>query len=163
MGIEIREFRSSDIDIICVIQKAAFKPLYEKYHDEQTNPYRESKEAVLRKYEREGTRGYLILQEGIPVGACRINIDPETRSGRISGLCVLPQFQGQGIARAFLTRIEQMYSGINRWFLDTVKQEAGCCHLYEKLGYVRTGAERRINDKMTLVYYEKNLPGSCQG
>lgn len=31
------------------------------------------------------------------------------------------------------------------------------CHLYEKLGFVRTGKLQDINDRMTIVYYEKNM------
>ena len=28
-----------------------------------------------------------------------------------------------------------MHSDVERWFLDTILQEAGNCHLYEKIGY----------------------------
>lgn len=41
------------------------------------------------------------------------------------------------------------------WELDTVLQEVGNCHLYEKLGYRRTGREEIINEKMTIIFYEK--------
>ena len=43
---EIVEFRESDIDAVFEIQQAAYKPLYEKYHDDNTNPYMESKEML---------------------------------------------------------------------------------------------------------------------
>jgi hypothetical protein len=36
-------------------------------------------------------------------------------------------------------------------------QERGNCHLYEKLGYRQTGQTHAINDKMTIVYYQKQL------
>ena len=48
----------------------------------------------------------------------------------------------------FLTTIE--------WRLDTIKQETGNCHLYEKCGFVRVGDDIVINEKMTLVNYVKN-------
>ena len=35
-------------------------------------------------------------------------------------------------------------------------QEEGNCHLYEKLGYYRTGHTEKINDVMTLVFYRKD-------
>ena len=40
--------------------------------------------------------------------------------------------------------------------LDTILQEKGNCCLYEKLGYHQTGKTEQINDKMTIVYYEKD-------
>lgn len=47
---EIKEFKESDIDTVYEIQQAAYKPLYEKYHDDNTSPYMESKEMTLQKY-----------------------------------------------------------------------------------------------------------------
>lgn len=42
--------------------------------------------------------------------------------------------------------------------LDTIHEESGNCHLYEKLGYVRTGQTEQLMENMTLVYYEKRKP-----
>lgn len=152
---EVVEFKESDIDIVFEIQRAAYKPLYEKYHDDDTNPYMESKETLLQKYTRTGTKGYLFIKDGVPVGSVRINLYPESKSGRVSALGVHPQYQGQGIAQQALLEIEKMHSDVERWFLDTIMQEAGNCHLYEKIGYKRTGKFENINEKMTLVFYEK--------
>ena len=152
---EIKEFKTSDIDTVFAIQQAAYKPLYEKYHDDNSNPYMESKATVLQKYTRTGTNGYIFLKNGVVVGTVRINIYPESKSGRVSALGVAPQYQGQGIAQQALLKIEEMHSDIERWFLDTILQEVGNCHLYEKIGYKRTGEFEKINEKMTLVVYEK--------
>ena len=48
-----------------------------------------------------------------------------------------------------------MYPDAVTWRLDTIKQEKGNCHLYEKCGFIRTGGERIVNENMTLVDYEK--------
>jgi len=157
MEIEIVTFAESDIDTVFEIQQEAYKPLYEKYHDNNLSPYMESKETVLRKYMRPDTKGYLFLLNGVPVGAVRIIVYPESKSARVSALGVLPQYQGQGIAQQALLKIEKMYNNdVERWFLDTILQEAGNCHLYEKIGYKRTGEIQVINEKQTLVFYEKN-------
>ncbi|MBE6928133.1 MAG: GNAT family N-acetyltransferase [Ruminococcaceae bacterium] len=152
---EVVPFQESDIDTVFEIQRTAYKPLYEKYQDHDTNPYLERKETVLQKYTREGTKGYIFVKDGVPVGAVRIQLFSDKKSGRISALGVLPQYQGQGIAQQALPVIEQLHKEVERWFLDTILQEAGNCHLYEKLGYRRTGKTEIINDKMTLVFYEK--------
>ncbi len=154
---EVVTFKESDIDAVFGIQQAAYKPLYDKYHDDNLNPYMESKETVLRKYMRMGTKGYLFLLRGVPVGAVRIILYPESKSAKVSALGVLPQYQGQVIAQQALLKIEKMHSDIERWFLDTILQEAGNCHLYEKIGYKRTGKIQVINEKLTLVFYEKRI------
>ena len=152
---EIIEFKESDIDTVFEIQQAAYKPLFEKYHDDNSNPYMESKETVLRKYMRTGTKGYLFIQDGVPVGVVRISLYPESKSGKVSALGVHPQYQGQGIAQQALLEIEKMHNDVERWFLDTILQEEGNCHLYEKIGYKRTGKLEQISENMTLVFYEK--------
>ena len=156
MNVEIVRFLESDLDTVFEIQKAAFLPLYEKYRDDDTSPYKESRESVLRKYTREGTVGYLFLLDGAAVGAVRVNLEKENGSARISALCVLPQVQGRGIAQSALRKIEKLHPHIRRWSLSTILEEKGNCHLYEKIGYRKTGKTVTVNDKMTLVYYEKS-------
>lgn len=153
---EVVPFRESDIDAVFEIQRAAYKPLYEKYQDHDTSPYLEPKKTVLQKYTRKGTKGYIFIKDGVPVGSVRVNLLPAENSGRISALGVLPQYQGQGIAQQALLIIEELHQDVDRWFLDTILQETGNCHLYEKLGYRRTGKTEIANDKITLVFYEKD-------
>lgn len=155
INMEIKEFNEHDIDIVFAIQQAAYKPLYEKYQDDDSNPYMESKETVLRKYLRQGTTGYLFVKDGVAVGCVRISIDTEKKIGRVLALAVEPRFQGQGIAQHALLEIEKIHSNVERWLLDTILQEEGNCHLYEKLGYKKTGELEEINEKMTLVFYQK--------
>lgn len=50
-----------------------------------------------------------------------------------------------------------MYSDAKIWELDTILQEKGNCYLYEKIGYTQTGKMKPINDKMTIVSYEKEM------
>ena len=65
---EVVPFQESDIDAVFEIQRAAYKPLYEKYQDHDTSPYSESKETILRKYMREDTKGYLFVENEVAVG-----------------------------------------------------------------------------------------------
>lgn len=153
--IDIIEFKETDIDTVYMIQREAYRPLYEKYHDDGMSPYTESKETVLRKYTHEGTKGYIFTKDGEPAGAVRITLYPDEKRGRVSALGVLPRFQGQGIAQEALRTIENIHSELEIWTLDTILEEPGNCHLYEKLGYKKTGKTERIKDGMTIVFYEK--------
>ena len=153
--LKIKAFQTVDIDAVFAVQQAAYLPLFQKYQDTESNPYMESKEKVLQKYTREGTQGYVFWLNGEVVGAVRINLYPEYHSGRVSALCVHPMHQGKGIAQQALYRIEELHADVRKWFLDTILQEKGNCHLYEKLGYHQTGRTEKISDQMTLVFYEK--------
>ena len=51
-------------------------------------------------------------------------------------------------------RIKLMKAGFDD--LNTILQEKGNRYLYEKLGYHQTGKAEQINDKMTIVFYEKD-------
>ena len=54
-----------------------------------------------------------------------------------------------------IIEIEKIHLNCDCWVLDTILQEQGNCHLYEKLGYVRIGEPRKINGNLTLVDYKK--------
>lgn len=69
-------------------------------------------------------------------------------------LFILPEYQGRGIAQQAISSAEALH-GAHFWELDTIAQEAGNCHLYEKMGYRATGESAPVNDRMTLVRYEK--------
>ena len=140
---------------IHAMQVQAFMPLYEKYRDAETNPATESVERVRARLADPATRFFLIQMRGAYVGAIRV----QCCDGycRISPLFVLPEYQGQGIAQQAMRLAEKEYPGICAWRLDTILQERGNCHLYEKMGYVQTGLQHVINEKMTLIEYEKHI------
>ena len=48
MNISIRITNPCEVEELVQIQKAAFKPLYEKYHDER-NPYLHGSEDIMRR------------------------------------------------------------------------------------------------------------------
>lgn len=148
----VRKFSKENIEDVFRIQQAAYKPLWEKYQDAETNPYRETQEDILRKYTHTETQGYIFVEEDILVGAVRIIMRGD--EGKVSALAVLPEYQNRGIAQAALKAIEEIHSDCKCWILTTLLQEKGNCHLYEKLGYVRVGEPKKINDKLTLIDYK---------
>ena len=51
--------------------------------------------------------------------------------------------------------MENRYPGTKKWELDTIAQEGKLCHLYEKMGYRKTGRLEKLKDGMEIVFYEK--------
>lgn len=139
------------------LQVEAFMPLYEKYQDDETSPAKESLETVLYKVTQENADFYMVEYDGKNIGGVRIrwhqNGKVTENINFISPIFILPQYQNKGIATKVLQRIFAMYPDTREWRLDTIKQEEGNCHLYEKCGFVRVGEETVINDRMTLVDY----------
>lgn len=80
----------------------------------------------------------------------------EAQTARIAPICVLPNFQGKGIAYKAMLETEAIYPEIKKWQLETIQQEPHLVRLYQKLGYQLTGYVEKINDAMSLVYFEKN-------
>ena len=74
---------------------------------------------------------------------------------RIAPIFIMKEFRGKGLAQKTFEEIEKIH-GSDNWSLDTILQETGNCYLYEKLGYKKTGVTEKINDRMDIVYYEKN-------
>ena len=107
-----------------------------------------------QKLQQPETYYYFIKVDGETVGGIRVVVPGDHFPKRISPLYILPEFRGRGYAQQAIALAEQFH-GSDHWSLDTILQEPGPCHLYEKMGYRKTGQTKVINDKMTLVFYEK--------
>ena len=94
--------------------------------------------------------------DGTTVGAIRVIDKQEVgKAKRISPIFVMPEYRDRGLAQKALQLVEEIHGSLD-WELDTILQEKGNCHLYEKLGYRQTGKTEVVNDKMTLVFYRKD-------
>lgn len=138
------------------MQVQAFMPLLNKYQDFETSPANETVERVIDRLKQPFTDYYIINNANISVGAIRI-VRKENKTFRVSPVFILPEHQGKGIAQRVFTIIENIYNDATVWELATILQEQGNCYFYEKLGYEKTGGTKEINDKMTIVFYEKRL------
>lgn len=147
-----------DAKLVHKLQIEAFMPLYEKYHDDETSPARETLETVTRKITEPNSEFYIICLKGEVVGGIRIRHHQDkmilNNINWISPIFVIPSFQNRGIAQKAVQRVFELYPDTITWKLATIKQETGNCHLYEKCGFVKVGTERVVNEQMTLINYE---------
>ena len=152
--IELIKANPQDCGRIHAIQVEAFAELLEKYRDAATNPGAEPVEKVAARMAQDTTDYYFIHAEGRPIGTVRVQRLPGDIC-RVSPICILPAFQGRGFAQEAMRALEGLYPRAKEWRLDTIREEAKLCRLYEKLGYRRTGREEVLQPGMTIVYYEK--------
>ena len=155
MEVKLIKASRDDMKTIWLMQKEAFGGLLEKYQDHGISPASESYERIIEKYEMQGSSYYFISDSGVNVGVTRIIDKNDGSRKRISPLWIMPEHRNKGYAQAAIKEAERIH-GADNWSLDTILQEKGNLHLYEKLGYHRTGKIEKINDRMDIVYYEKN-------
>lgn len=155
MKVKLIKTSKEDMNTIWLMQKEAFGGLLEKYQDHGISPASESYERIIEKYEMEGSFYYFISDSGVNVGVIRIIDKNDGSRKRISPIWIMSEYRNKGYAQAAIMEAERIH-GADNWSLDTILQEKGNLHLYEKLGYHRTGKIEKINDRMDIVYYEKN-------
>ena len=151
----LKKATEDDMKTIWKMQVRAFSDLLEKYRDYETSPAAEGFEKVLARYRQPWTTYYFILVQDEAVGAIRIVDKKDGSRKRISPVWIMPEHRNKGYAQAAITAAEQIY-GSSHWCLETILQEAGNLHLYEKMGYHQTGRIDRINDRMDIVCFEKD-------
>ena len=144
-----------DMQTVWEMQVKAFSNLLEKYQDYDTSPAAESFEKVMTKYKQPWTTYYFITADSETVGVIRVVDKKDGSRKRISPIWIMQEYRNKGYAQAAMTAAEQIY-GPDNWSLDTILQEKGNLHLYEKMGYHQTGQIEKIYDRMNIVYYEKN-------
>lgn len=145
-----------DLNTILQMQKDAFAELYAKYQDTETSPATENYENILFRFNQPETTYYFITAYNEKVGVIRIvDLKDDVTRKRISPIFIMPEHRNKGYAQWAIMEAERIH-GERNWKLDTILQEEGNCYLYEKLGYHQTGRTEQINDRMTIVFYEKD-------
>lgn len=158
--IELKLVTEGEAESLHRLQVEAFMPLYEKYQDDDTSPVKESLKRVTEKIIEENSDFYFIVFRGEKVGGVRVRWHQGKKVYEnvnwISPIFIIPKFQNKGIASTVIEQLFDIYPDTIEWRLDTIKQERGNCHLYEKCGFVRVGEDIVVNEKMTLVDYVKS-------
>ena len=155
MKVSLKAATVDDAADIHRMQIACFRPMLDKYQDHDHSPAAEALSAVEDRCRQPDSDYYFIMLDAANIGAVRVvTLTAEGRC-RVSPIFVLPEFQGKGIAQAAFAELERLHAPARGWILQTIAEETGNCHLYEKLGYHRCGVPKEIRPGMHLVSYEK--------
>ncbi|MCI1986150.1 MAG: GNAT family N-acetyltransferase [Lactobacillus sp.] len=147
-----------DMPVIQQMYRQSFEPIYLRYRDDETDPYLESLSSLQKKARRIGSEYFFCDIKGVRIGMIRVISDHSTKEARISPMCVLPEFQGKGFAQATLIEIEQQFSDIKTWYLDTIAEEPKLMYLYKKAGYqLVIDQHKEIKPGMNLAYFIKQI------
>ncbi len=155
-GMEIRLIKAGedDCETIHRMQRAAFEALLAKYQDYETSPAAETLAQVRERFASPQIDHYFIALQCERIGCIRISRLADDIC-RLSNLFIMPDYRGKGYAQEAMRQVELLYPHAARWRLDTIKQEAKLCYLYEKMGYRQTGTQTNVKDGMDLIDYVK--------
>ena len=155
LKVELKPVVREDVETVWKMQVEAFKGLLEKYRDYDLSPAAEGVDKVLARFEQPWTIYYFIMVNNEKTGVIRVVDKKDGSRKRISPIWIMSEYRGRGYAQQAIMEAEKIY-GSQNWSLDTILQEKGNLHLYEKLGYRQTGKVEKINDRMDIVFYEKD-------
>ena len=152
--IHLQQATAEDALALFELQVAAFSPLLEKYQDYDTNPANETIDRVYTRIHHPAGCFYKIIADGQLFGAICIRWKEDVHF-RISPLFLAPDVQGNGFAKQAMLLAEARYPQAKTWELSSLFEETKTCQLYEKMGYVETGIRKPLNDRATLIHYQK--------
>ncbi len=152
---------AADAEILAAIQKEAFRPLYERYHDER-NPHLRGAEDILRRLNRAEYRYFTIREDGKIVGGiyyvCTGSTPfwpalaaDECYLGRIY---ITPDRQDHRIAREAIRMTMEEFPAVRRFYVDFPADLEKNRRCYASVGFTDTGRRMEIeNGKLTLAFY----------
>ena len=138
----IREMKADDVEAVSKIESETF-----------SMPW--SREAFLEMITKKDAAYYVAESAEEIVGGCGVLM--VAGEGNITNVAVKASARNQGIGTKLLRYMigEGERNGLNAFTLEVRVSNTSAIHLYEKLGYRRTGQEEVLQPGMTIVYYEK--------
>lgn len=154
-SVKLIKAAAEDVRLLYRLQREAFMPLYLRYRDDETSPVKETVERVFEKIM--DSDFHIIYLDDEPIGGVRVRrfvTDGEVIR-HISPIFLIPAYWDKGIGSVVMGKLFEKYTDADKWSLATIEQDGRNCHFYEKLGFVRTGSSTVVNDKMTIIGFEK--------
>ena len=163
MQISIKRTDAAEAEELSQIQKAAFQPLYETFHDEG-NPFLRGSEDILRRLNK-SNRHFTILLDGTMVGGIFYRLygkrSPTDTIGEheyyLARIYIHPEYQNQGIARAAILLCEKEFADAACYYVDfpeVLEKNRKC---YQSAGYRDTGERITVEGAPTLAMYQKTV------
>lgn len=164
MKITVRATSESEALELSEIQKAAFLPLYEKYHDEG-NPALRGVEDVANRLTSDYFRYFTILIDEEIVGGifyrCQGStpFEDELEDGKyyLQRVYIKPDKQGKKIAQTAILLCEKELSDAKCFLVDFPEDLEKNKRCYEKVGFKDTGKRSSIHQGLVLACYEKTV------
>lgn len=162
--ITVRPTLNSDVETLCELQKAAFTPIYEKYHD-AGNPCLRGTEDISRRLDSSSFKYFTVLDDGEIVGGVlyrcegRTPFTPELSAGEyyLTRIYIKPEHQRSGIGKQAILLCEKEFGDAVKFYVDFPRELEKNRRFYESAGFHSTGKELETEPGLVLVAYEKTV------
>ena len=162
--VEIRPTAAEDCARLLSLQKAAFAPLYDRYHD-AGNPCLRGIEDISGRIGHPVFRYFTILEDGEIIGGVLYKIagrtpfyDPMPQGTvYLQRIYVDPARQGQGIARQAILLSGAEFPGAVRFLVDFPLDLEKNRRCYAAAGFSDTGKRLEAEPGLVLACWEKLL------
>ena len=163
MNISVRVTQEYEALELCNIQKAAFYPLYEKYHDEG-NPYLRGVEDIANRLNSKTFRYFTIFLDEEIVGGILYKCKGKTpfverlEEGQyyLQRVYIKPEQQCKKIAQTAILLCEKELSNATDFFVDFPEDMMKNRRCYETAGFVDTGKRLQVQQGLVLACFEKH-------
>lgn len=163
MNLSIKITSVSEAEKLSQIQKAAFKPLYEKFHDEG-NPFLRGSEDILRRLNK-FNRHFTILLDGEIVGGVFYRLygkrSPTEEIGEheyyLARIFIHPNYQNKGIASKAILLCEREFADAEFYYVDFPEVMEKNRRCYENAGYCDTGERIVMESAPVLAMFKKTI------
>lgn len=151
MKAEFRRAAPDDAALLVRIYNASFYSDYLKYGEcPGYGKTKETMEASIRNYPK-----FIILCGGRPVG-CVSCKELEAEAYEIGCLCVIPEFQGQGLGTQAIQFLQSFYKNWKKFTLATPADKRENVKFYtEKCGFIIASTERDGNVELARFVLER--------
>ena len=156
MNILLIKAATSDAESMHQMQIESFTPHFQRYKDVATSPVNESLEKMQYRINYEKGCYYKIMADNHHAG-CVWVYEKARNLYRIGIIYIAPEFQGKGVGQKALAISESLFPEAESLELDCPADLTLNRNCYEKVGYKFTGETKFINDKLTLVFYRKDI------
>ena len=164
MIISIKATQENEAIELCEIQKDAFLPLYEKYHDEG-NPYLRGVEDIVNRLNSDYFRYFTIFVDEEIVGGVLYKCKGRTpfvenlQEGQyyLQRIYIRTELQCKRIAQTAILLCEKEFPNANCFFVDFPEDLIKNKRCYEKVGFIDIGKRLQIQPGLVLACFSKNL------
>ena len=162
--ITVRPTLESDVDTLCELQKAAFMPIYKKYHD-AGNPYLRGTEDISRRLDSSTFKYFTVLNDGEIVGGVlyrcygRTPYIAELSTGEyyLTRIYIKPDHQCRGIGKQAILLCEKEFGDAVKFYVDFPRELEKNRRCYESADFYSIGKELEAEPGLVLAAYEKTV------
>lgn len=160
--IRIKATTEKEAFLLSEIQREAFRPLYERYHDEG-NPCLRGMEDITKKLGSSSFKYFTIFKDEEIVGGVLYKCKgkgtffEKLQEGEyyLQRVYIKPELQGKGIAQKAILLCEKEFKDAKWFSVDFPEDLEKNRRCYEKAGFRDTGKRMEVEPGLILACFEK--------